>query len=279
MPTNTCRQCGREFGAYRASIVFCSPDCFALSYHAPRQPRRRIECPAEFVPTSRLHKRCASCRKLAAQRLRDKHSKLLNERRNRLRKTSAAFRERELAYRLRHREKHIARQRLWRANNRQRHRESVKVWKKLNKDKSLAWSRGYRKRAHVKKAAADRRWRKMVAARFGGKMPADAMLLEMLSLLRDSASAPARTTFREQLLSLASSGVYTAQDIAGLLGCSDSTVRKHANALPQRQRPLKTHCCAGHEFSAANTSIRTNGYRRCLKCHAAYARKWRSGKR
>jgi hypothetical protein len=47
------------------------------------------------------------------------------------------------------------------------------------------------------------------------------------------------------------------------------------NCAPDRMvhwQSLKTHCPQGHEYSAANTHIRTNGHRMCRTCNRDRAR-------
>jgi len=38
------------------------------------------------------------------------------------------------------------------------------------------------------------------------------------------------------------------------------------NTIPAR-KARQTHCCRGHEFNAANTKLRPNGTRFCLRCY------------
>ena len=42
-------------------------------------------------------------------------------------------------------------------------------------------------------------------------------------------------------------------------------------------RAKQTHCIHGHEFSPANTGLKSNGTRFCRECRRAYDRKRRSG--
>jgi hypothetical protein len=48
--------------------------------------------------------------------------------------------------------------------------------------------------------------------------------------------------------------------------------RQRANVLrgssPPAVHARKTHCLNGHAFDAANTYVRSNGYRECRKCNA-----------
>jgi hypothetical protein len=47
---------------------------------------------------------------------------------------------------------------------------------------------------------------------------------------------------------------------------------------PAAQNARKTHCAAGHEFTAENTHIRKEGHRECRACARDRARRYRSSK-
>jgi hypothetical protein len=54
--------------------------------------------------------------------------------------------------------------------------------------------------------------------------------------------------------------------------------QRHAHLLATLNR-AKTHCPRGHPYSGENLSIGSKGERRCRKCHAERARRYRQRKK